>query len=581
VQQSQRLRYGRFYTQSRVASLALALCEPRAGELIWDPACGDGVFLRTARDAGHNPSRLYGCDIDEHAIASCAQELPKAQLRIADLFVLKPDEVGPFELIVGNPPYVRNERLPAARRAQLQATMRSVLGFEPPAQCDLSLLALVQALRFLAPGGRLAFVMPNTWMDASFARAIRPWLLRNFSLRAIVESRGDAWFPEASVNTVIVVFEAPGPEPIDKPCCFAQLLGATEPSFAANILAPDSPEDSMLRRSWVDTERLSTSIGGQQLSRWSSLLRAPSIYFDILESAGHNLVRLGDTEHVLLRKGYGTKVGVSAFFSPRKADQFKRFSVEEAYLRPFVRSLRGIHRYVLKSEDVQGRIFVCEEKQLSASASPGALSYIHWGEQQTKGATPWSQVPSVRGNKPWYQLPELRTGDVILPQFRMDRHYILSNPERLPVNNSAWWGQWLNPAHREVGIALLNCTWLALSTETVGRVNLGEGLLTCYGPELDDIHIPNPDLFVGTPAGTRLMTAWKELSRRAVLPLRQEIEKGDRNELDAAVLDGLGLNAALLRPLQLAASSLLEQRLRLASNLHASRQKLRTKQSSS
>jgi len=581
VQQSQRLRYGRFYTQSRVASLAWALCEPQAGELTWDPTCGDGVFLRTARDAGHDPSTLHGCDIDKHAIASCAHELPTATLRIADLFALTPDEVGPFEVIVGNPPYVRNERLPAAQRAQLKATMRAVLGFEPPAQCDLSLLALVQALRFLAPGGRLAFVMPNTWMDASFARAIRPWLLENFALRAIVESRGEAWFPEASVNTVIVVFEAPGPEPIDKACCFAQLLGSTDAGLAAPILSADAPDDITLRRTWINKNRLTATSGSQQQCRWSSFLRAPPVYFDILKKAGQNLVRLGDGERVLLRKGYGTKVGISAFFSPRKASQFQRFAVEEAYLRPFVRSLRGVHRYVLKAEDIQGRVFVCKEQQLSSNASPGALSYIHWGEQQTKGGIAWAEVPSVRGNKPWYQLPELRTGDVILPQFRMDRHYILSNPEGLPVNNSAWWGQWLNPAHRQVGVALLNCTWLALSTETVGRVNLGEGLLTCYGPELDDIHIPDPDLFVGTPAGARLLTAWKKLSSRAVLPLRQEIEKGDRNELDAAVLEGLGLSTSLLRPIQIAASSLLEQRLQLASHLHASRQKLATGKSGS
>ncbi len=579
MQHSQRLRYGRFYTESRVASLALALCEMQPGDRVWDPTCGDGVFLREAAQGGQAPSTLHGCDIDEAAISSCAQALPGAQLRTTDLFALEPADIGTFDVIVGNPPYVRNERLPAARRAQLRARMRVVLGFEPPAQCDLSLLALLQALRFLSPGGRLAFVMPNTWMDASFARSIRPWLLKRFFLRAVVESRSEAWFPEASVNTIIVVLQAPGPGIGDSPCCFAQLLGSTESELAPSLLDPEVGAGEWVRRTWVNPEELIVSGSNQPPSRWSSFLRAAPVYFEMLKRAGPGLMRLGDSERPLLTRGYGTKVGISAFFSPRKPQQFQRFKVEEEHQKPFVRSLRGLHRYVLRSSDIDARVFLYQENRVKGAASPGAERYIRWGEQQTRGGIPWPQVPSVRGNQPWYQLPELRTGEVILPQFRMDRHYMLSNPEGLPVNNSAWWGTWLNPAHRDVGIALLNSTWLALSTETVGRVNLGEGLLTCYGPDLDDIHIPDPDLFVDTPAGERLLTAWKQLSGRAVLPLDREIEKGDRKELDAAVLAGLRLDSALLRPMQLAASSMLKERLQLAHSLRVSRQQRRTAES--
>ena len=575
MQQSQRLRYGRFYTESRVASLALALCRVQPGDLIWDPTCGDGVFLREAARSGRDTNTLHGCDIDDDALSSCAKALPDAQLRSTDLFALEPGGIGPFEVIVGNPPYVRNERLPAARRTQLRAMMREVLGFTPPAQCDLSVFALIQALRFLAPGGRLAFVMPNTWMDASFARSIRPWLLERFFLRAVVESRGEAWFPEASVNTVIVVLQAPGPGIKPSPCCFAQLLGPASTELARPILDPEATACPSIRRTWVDTEHLSDPHNKQQQSRWSSFLRAAPVYFEILEQAGSSLLKLGDPQRPLLAKGYGTKVGISAFFSPRTPQQFQRFHVEEEHQQPFVRSLRGLHHYVLKSSDIEARVFLYRGDNSQTGTSPGAERYIRWGEQQSRDGTPWPQVPSVRGNEPWYQLPELRTGEVILPQFRMDRHYVLSNPEQLPINNSAWWGRWLNPAHRDVGIALLNSTWLALSTETVGRVNLGEGLLTCYGPDLDDIHIPDPNLFVGTPAGDRLLTAWRQLSSRAVLPLEREIEKGDRKELDAAVLAGLRLDSALLRPMQLAASSMLKERLQLAESLRASRQERR------
>jgi hypothetical protein len=574
VSGSQRLRYGRFYTEPAVAGLALELCAPTPSDRIWDPTCGDGVFLREARLRGHSEDLLHGHDIDAAAVTSCSRALPQAVLRSADLFSLDPKSTGPFDVIVGNPPYVRNERLPARRREQIRAPLREVLGFSPPAQCDLSLLALVQALRFLAPGGRLAFVMPNTWMDATFGQSIRPYLLTHYRLRAVVESRGEPWFPEASVNTVIVVLEAPRGDGLCPDTCFAQLLGETEPSLGSTILDPGSAATRLLRRRWVPAGQLLEDASNHSGARWSTWMRAAPVYFDVLTQAGEGMVRIGDSKRPLLRKGYGTKVGISAFFSPRRARQFQRFSVEERYQRPFLRSLRGLHRYVVREADTGDRLFVCDPQALAAAKSPGARRYILWGEQQSSGGRPWPEVPSVQSNRPWYQLPQLRTGDVILPQFRMDRHYVLGNPERLPVNNSAWWGEWLDERHREVGVALLNSTWVALATETIGRLNLGEGLLTCYGPDLDDITMPDPERFTGTPAGARLLRAWKGLSSRAVLPLAREVHKDDRRALDEAVLDGLGLKRSLLRPIQTAAVHMLEQRLRLALKLRNRRKQL-------
>jgi len=369
-----------------------------------------------------------------------------------------------------------------------------------------------------------------------------------------------------------VVLEAPRGAGLSPDTCFAQLLGETDPRLGREILDPNSAATSLLRRRWVPAGQLLDDATSHSGARWSTWMRAAPVYFDVLEKAGEGIVRIGDSGRPLLRKGYGTKVGISAFFSPRRARQFQRFAVEERYQRPFLRSLRGLHRYVVREADTGDRLFVRDQQALAAANSPGARRYILWGEQQSRGGRPWPEVPSVQSNRPWYQLPKLRTGDVILPQFRMDRHYVLGNPERLPVNNSAWWGEWLDERHREVGVALLNSTWVALATETIGRRNLGEGLLTCYGPDLDDITMPDPERFVGTPAGTRLLRAWKGLSSRSVLPLAREVHKDDRKALDEAVLDGLGLKRSLLRPVQTAAVQMLEQRISLALELRNRRQ---------
>ncbi len=517
-----RLRYGRFYTPPDVVDLALQAAVRSPTDRVWDPTCGDGAFLRRAAERGHAPARLHGTDIDADAVVAAGRALTGADLRVCDLFEVGDGE---FDAIVGNPPFVRVERLPAERRTTLRSTVAEAIGFEPPAQADLAVLALLWSLRRLAPGGRLAFVMPNTWMDAEYGRPVRRWLLDHYRLVSVIESRVEPWFPEASVNCVIVVFERSDPG------------GRTR--FTS---LPAPPRDA--------------SPGD---GRWGPLLRAPDAWFDVTRRAP--LVPLES----VLDMGYGTKVGIAAFFSPRGRAGLQ--DVEPASRRPFVRSLRGVHAYRLRADDVASEVFVPTDPP-----GPGAAERIAWGEaQRTAAGVPWPDVPSVRGNKPWYRLGRLRSGDVIVPQFRSERHYVIANPDAVPVNNSAWWGTWRDPEHRQVGTALLNSTWAALAAEVVGRVNLGEGLLTCYGPDLAALPLPDPARFVGTVAGRRLLGAWRRLERRAVLPLRDELTRGDRRDLDAAVAEGLGLDGDLASRVRRGALGLLEQRLALARALRRAR----------
>ena len=550
-----RKRFGRFYTPPGVADLALGLALRSPDDRVWDPTCGDGAFLRRAAAAGHRQELLHGHDLDPEAVSSTGEALPDARLEVADLFALDPRAIGLFDAIVGNPPFVRNERLPAARRRAIRAAVAASIGWEPPAQADLSVLALLWCLGFLAPGGRLSFVMPNTWMDAAFGRAVRRWLVERHRLLAVVESRREPWLPEARVNTVIVALERGAAAGTTS---FVRCLETAGGGLAAPILAGRSDPRLALRRAAAPHDR------------WSPLLRAPDCWFEVRRAAGPRLVRLGDPERPLLRRAYGTKTGITAFFCPDPAE-LDRAGVEAPFRRPFLRSLKGVHRYQIRHADVRGELFACPGP-VESGRHPGAAAWVRQGEgRRNRHGTPWPEVPSVRSNRPWYVLGTVRSGDVILPQFRAERHHVIANPDRVPVNNSAWWGRWIDPDLAGVGVALLNTTWMALAAEVLGRVNLGEGLLTCYGPDLDDLPLPDPTRFVGQLAGHRLLEAWSRMSRREVLPLEREVEQADRAALDAAMLEGLGLDPTLGDRIRRGAARLCAERLALASSLRAAR----------
>lgn len=554
-----RLETGSFYTPPGVADLALGLAIRDPADRVWDPTCGDGAFLRRALGRGHRADLLAGHDLDGAALAAARAAVPGAGISRADLFSLDPRDVGPFDAIAGNPPFVRNERIPASRKEEIRSLVARGLGWEPPARADLSVLALLHCLRFLAPGGRLAFVMPNTWMDVASAAPIRRWLLEHADLLAVVESRIEPWFPAAKVNTVIIAFQARGaPVPAPVPA-FAGCLAPASADLAAALLDPsrDHPGLAVRRRD-------------PGSDRWSPLLRAPDSWFEVLAEAGPSLVRLGDPERPLLRLAYGTKPGITEFFCPDRA-KLDRFSVEPSFLHPFLRNLRSVTGYRVTAPEVNGVIFRCPCEPDPAE-HPGAVAWIRRGEAgQTARGVPWPLVPSVRMNHPWYRLREIPGGDVIVPQFRAGRHSVIDNPDHVAVNNSAWCGTWVDPSLREPGVALLNTTWAALAAEVLGRVNLGEGLLTCYGPDLGEFPLPDPRLFMGTSVGGRLLAAWRTMRERKVLPLAQEIRMPDRAELDAAALDGLGLAPALARRIRQDAARLCAERLALAAALRRAR----------
>ncbi len=90
------------------------------------------------------------------------------RVRNADFLGTEMAEDGPFDYILGNPPYVPIEGLSEAEKARYRSTFRVATG-----RFDLYLLFFERALSLLAPGGRLVFVTPEKWEYVETARPLR------------------------------------------------------------------------------------------------------------------------------------------------------------------------------------------------------------------------------------------------------------------------------------------------------------------------------------------------------------------------------------------------------------------------
>jgi len=109
-------------------------------------------------------------------------------------------ERGGFDVIVGNPPYVRGRSLESAFKAYL---MQSLPAFT--ANADLYVAFLERAISLLCTGGLMSFIIPRSYLTESYAQASRRRLLQAAEIVEVVDFQGIKVFEDATVSNIVVV----------------------------------------------------------------------------------------------------------------------------------------------------------------------------------------------------------------------------------------------------------------------------------------------------------------------------------------------------------------------------------------
>lgn len=205
----------------------------RSPDLVLDPACGTGHFLVAAWEAirqdwrgGPPPvSRLCGIELDgvaaeqaREVLEACA-ELDRLELgaRKAKPRVLTGDALtaalddldGKCDLAIGNPPYVRIDRLEPAYRAELVGKYGRWLA----GKWDLYYCFLARTLDFLSPGGVLGFVTPNQYFLGRSALLLRARLAEATKVHEVVDLCGLEPFDRAIPPAAVTVLAKQEPRP--------------------------------------------------------------------------------------------------------------------------------------------------------------------------------------------------------------------------------------------------------------------------------------------------------------------------------------------------------------------------------
>lgn len=142
------------------------------------------------------------------------------------------DEAG-FDVVIGNPPYVRQERLAPLKPYFQQAHADVFHGM-----ADLFVYFFSQGLRLLQQDGRLAYISSNSWLQTAFAEPLRRHVRTTSTVETLVDLGNNRTFTEAPdvCPTVFVIVKTPPPAEHRFGC--AVFHRGETPELSASVLDP-------------------------------------------------------------------------------------------------------------------------------------------------------------------------------------------------------------------------------------------------------------------------------------------------------------------------------------------------------
>ncbi len=287
-------RFGQYFSGLKTGRLLASLAVEHSQKRILDPMAGHGDLIESvaerAKKIGLTRTELHGVEIEPELARLCNWRILKCvtefeavagKLFNADAFSIDTwkSSMG-FDLVITNPPYIRYQTLSSSRveggvrllnadatRLALEQLANKMAPMEEvgiwrqlirsySGLSDLSVPSWMLCGLLTRPGGVLALVIPQTWLNRNYARIMRYFFLRFFQSLAVVQESGQRWFHDAQVPASLIVGRRLSPADVAIPlrhrsrCVyttpFAEIdsSAASTESHVGNAFRCEDPENS-------------------------------------------------------------------------------------------------------------------------------------------------------------------------------------------------------------------------------------------------------------------------------------------------------------------------------------------------
>lgn len=430
----------------------------------------------------------------------------EAAVALADAWLVRDDFLlasleGAFDFVVGNPPYVRQERIPAALLSEYRRRYETIYD-----RADIYVPFIERGLSLLRSGGRLGFICANRWLKNKYGGPLRRYAASSFRLLYFIDLEGSpAFHAEVIAYPAITVFERAGSGPTRiarRPEVSDASLGKLVASMVNGGPASDDRIDEVERAMSGADPWLLDSPGPLRL------LRRLEDQFPDIEGAG-------------CRVGIGVATGADAVF----IGKFQDLPVEDERKLPLVmaRDLRGL------DIDWQGygvvNPFNSDGTLADLDTWPRFGAYMRSHQERLAG-----RHCAKKGERSWYRTIDRIWTDLtsrpklLIPDIKGEPTVVLDEGRYYPHHNLYFVtsDEWELPA-----LATILRSSVAVLFVSSYCVRMSGGFLRFQAQYLRRIRVPD----------------WEHLTRAARAALREASTTLDPDVIDRAVALAYGLSA--------------------------------------
>jgi len=528
----ERRALGQYYTPPPIIELIVKLCIQNPDDKIFDPACGSGGFLVKAygylkelhkdfdKEETHEKilSQIYGNDINRFpahlsainlAVQDISRKSENVQVEVSDFFDIKPSQ-GRFarristmnesnkkeetvtipnrvNVVVANPPYIRRKRMEniEKNRSHLNGLRIQTLS----RWCDIYCYFFTHSYEFLEENGKLGFITSDRWLFAEYGKGMQKFFLDKFKINAVIAFDTQS-FEEPLISTCISILEKSSDQNI-KNKNFVKFIRVKRRMDVNAIIELVNEEANSNKLRENKTYRIaSIQQSNLENERWSKLLYAPRIYFDLIESP--KITKLSGVADITI----GITSGVNEFFYLTD-EQIAEFGLKKQYFKPLMKSqgqadfiefgkkdtewrVLNIHSLIEKvlnsaERKLEGRsdlsIAGQVKSELKKKGYKDLAKYIELGEERD-----FHNGDVVSSRRIWFDLGILDSPPLIFPVEYWKKSFVFVNKDGVNIDKHLFSIHPKKNVDLEVLAGILNSDLLLLVIEIHGRLASGEAL---------------------------------------------------------------------------------------------------------
>jgi hypothetical protein len=349
---------------------------------------------------------------------------------------------GGFDIVIGNPPYVRQEKISPPNRLKTEVSLQDRKEYKGKLiksvqscfqviegidrKSDYYVYFYFHGLSLLNKNGTFCFITSNSWLDIEFGKELQEFILKYVPIEAIYDSPKRS-FKHSAINTVISIFHAPQ-------LIYERFFGLefqkgfnwpANSSIAKFIMFKKPISEVISSKNLIDIDIIRVKSTGESITDFvKNLVKKddyrvfPVIQEDLMEDGweypedydkkrgrfkaggyegnkwGGKYLRAPDIFYTILEKGKdyfielgkiakirrGFTAGANEFFYLDEEAQNK-FMIEREYLKPVIKSPKECEAIIVDPKKLKFKVFLCD-KPKNELRGTNALKYIDWGENQ-------------------------------------------------------------------------------------------------------------------------------------------------------------------------------------------------------